>query len=50
MLRYICLQILPDVLWHDLVSTPGKHYFSTYITTTVQQYDLDQQAFLGHSE
>ena len=32
------------------VSTPARHYFSTYITTTDQHQDSVQHAVLGLSE
>ena len=32
------------------VSTPFRHYFSTYITTTDQYHNLFQHAVLGLSE
>ena len=32
------------------VSTPARHYFSTYITTTDQHQDSVQHAMLGLSE
>ena len=32
------------------VSTPARHYFSTYITTTDQHQDSAQHAMLGLSE
>ena len=43
------VSILQTVDW-TRVSTPARHYFSTYITTTDQHQDFVQCAMLGLSE
>ena len=50
MVAAVSLVSIPQGGDWDRVSTPARHYFSTYITTTVHQQDLVQCAVLSLSE